>query len=99
MGQLLLSAAGTLLILILRDATIIGMKFILTKKQQRIQRELAKKMKHHKERFEEWLDEFKPEEYGDEDNFTLALCGKCDKLKKNLIDNICLECTINGSNE
>lgn len=99
MQQILLSAAGTLLVLILRDVTIISIKKIIAKKQQRMQRELVKKMKHHKERFEEWLEEFRPEEYGDDDEFTLVLCDKCDKLKKNLIENVCLECTVNGKDE
>lgn len=97
MNQILLSAAGTLFVLALRDGTIILMRIIVKKKQERLQRQLIERMKHHKERFEEWLEEFKPEEYGDEDQFTLAICIKCDKLKKNLIEDVCLECTVNGT--
>lgn len=97
MTQILYSALGTLLVLLSRDLLIIGARVIIRRKKVKLQREYAKKMIHHKERLEEWLENFKPEEYGNESNFTLELCDKCDKLKKNLIDNICLECTVNGT--
>lgn len=69
---------------------------ILRKRKEKYILELEKK----KEKFQEWLKDFKPEDYGDEDHFTLTECNKCENLRKNIVEqdgkNICLECAING---
>ena len=87
--------------LMLRDAAIIATKMLIGIKVRKAKEKYLQELEKKQEKLDDWLKNFKPEEYGDEQHFVLVECNKCEKLRKNTVEedgkNICLECAINGT--
>lgn len=98
MTQILYSAIGTLIVILAHDLVIISSRLIIRRRNERQKNELLEKMKMYRQKFDEWMEQYTPGEYGDEKEFTLKLCSKCEKLKKSIIEqedgDICLDCRV-----
>jgi len=101
MTGFLTTAASLFTALAVRDIIILCAREYLQRKEDKAKQKLANDMKMQERRFQEWLNEFNPEEYAAEPQFALHVCSKCDKLRKNIIDeegaHVCLECAVNGT--
>lgn len=98
MKEIILSATGTAFVLLTRDIYIIVSRLVAKYKQDKKYEEYVRMIKESTSKIQQWIDEANPEDYKAEKNFTLQLCDRCDKLKKNIIEeqdrNICLDCKV-----
>lgn len=98
MMTIVLTALGVLVALAARDGILLATKLIIAKRIAKMQEVEAERFREIQGKIQKWMDEYKPEEYGDATEFSLQVCKKCENLRKNIIeDGVCLECVVNGT--